>query len=98
MNHNIAIPIEVEFTVGFKSCGEWVAEKGERFLAVPMEQSYHGKIIWTITIRDFQYCIYYQQGASNRPGRFRLSDYKKGYAKLAENSPINKMAELLYCF
>lgn len=86
------IPVEIEFTVGFKQGGVWLAKKGDRFLALPAGSR------WSIKIGDFDYIMYYQQGASNRPGRFRPADFRKGYAKLAANSPINQLAEILYCF
>lgn len=91
------IPIEVEFTVGFKHFDTWVVQRGDRFIAVPsMFDIYRPS--WVIEVNGKSFYLHYQQGASNRPGRFRVYNWKKGYAKLAANSEINKLAEILYCF
>lgn len=98
---NQPIPVEVEFTVQLKQFGTPLTKRGEKFIAIPIgvTSSRRHLVTWVIIVQDIPYYIFYVPNArKNRPGRFRVIDWPKAYAKLAEDSDINKLAALLYRF
>lgn len=97
------IPIEIEITKPLKAWGTLIAKRGDRFVAMPNYSDKRHRLsigapTWNVTINGKEYMLFFQLKANKKDGRFRFFEYRSAYAKIAKQSEMNKIAEMLYCF